>query len=413
MQHYAQIRENIHDAVMSSIDFSRSVEDAEVLELIDREITDGKRAGTLTLVEMKRMRQELFNSIRRLDILQELLEDPTVTEIMINGPEDIFIERAGRVLRTDLTFVSKEKLEGVVQQIVSSCNRVVNESSPIVDARLANGDRVNVVLAPVALNGPIVTIRRFPERPILMQDLLAFGSVSEEIAAFLDGVVKAGYNIFISGGTGSGKTTFLNALSEFIPAGERLITIEDNAELKIRHIDNLVRLEARNANVEGCRPISIRDLIRSALRMRPDRVIVGEVRGSEAIDMIQAMNTGHDGSLSTGHANSAQDMLARLETMILMGMDLPLPAIRGQLASAIDLIIHLGRLRDRSRKLLEICEIRGLRDGNIETVPIFRFRETGEKEGKIIGTWVQTNALASTEKFSLAGIECPWSEVDP
>ena len=301
MQHYAQIRENIHDAVMSSIDFSRSVEDAEVLELIDREITDGKRAGTLTLVEMKRMRQELFNSIRRLDILQELLEDPTVTEIMINGPEDIFIERAGRVLRTDLTFVSKEKLEGVVQQIVSSCNRVVNESSPIVDARLANGDRVNVVLAPVALNGPIVTIRRFPERPILMQDLLAFGSVSEEIAAFLDGVVKAGYNIFISGGTGSGKTTFLNALSEFIPAGERLITIEDNAELQIRHIDNLVRLEARNANVESCRPISIRDLIRSALRMRPDRVIVGEVRGSEAIDMIQAMNTGHLGFPSCLH----------------------------------------------------------------------------------------------------------------
>ena len=342
---YTQIREEIHDAVMRGIDFSRSVEDGEVLELIDDEIVRAKREGSLSLDEMKRMRQELFNAIRRLDILQDLIEDPTVTEIMINGPDRIFVERDGKVRRTDLTFVSKEKLEDVVRQIVSACNRVVNESSPIVDARLDNGDRVNVVLPPVALNGPIVTIRRFPDKPILMEDLLAFGSVSEEIASFLDCIVRAGYNIFISGGTGSGKTTFLNALSEYIPADERVITIEDNAELQIRHIDNLVRLEARNANVEGCRPISIRDLIRSALRMRPDRIIVGEVRGSEAIDMIQAMNTGHDGSLSTGHANSARDRLARLETMVLMAMDLPLPAIRGQIASAIDLIIHLGRLR--------------------------------------------------------------------
>lgn len=273
-QEYGQVRDGIHEAVMREIDFSRSVEDAEVLALIDQGIIRAKRAGNLNLDEMKRMRQELFNAIRRLDILQELIEDPTVTEIMINGPEDIFIERDGKVARTDRAFVSMEKLEDVVQQIVSACNRVVNESTPIVDARLENGDRVNVVLPPVALNGPIVTIRRFPDKPIRMEDLLLFGSVPEEIAAFLECVVRAGYNIFISGGTGSGKTTFLNALSAYIPPDERIITIEDNAELQIRHIENLVRLEARNANVEGCRPISIRDLIRSALRMRPDRIIM-------------------------------------------------------------------------------------------------------------------------------------------
>ena len=394
---YTQIRDGIHDAILRGIDFSRSVEDGEVLGLIDEEIVRAKREQDLSLQDMKRMRQELFNAIRRLDVLQELVEDPSVTEIMINGPDCIFIERAGKITRTDRSFVSREKLEDVIQQIVSACNRVVNESSPIVDARLANGDRVNVVLPPVALNGPIVTIRRFPEKPIRMEDLLAFGSLSEEIASFLDCVVRAGYNIFISGGTGSGKTTFLNALSEYIPASERVITIEDSAELQIRHIENIVRLEARNA------------LIRSALRMRPDRVIVGEVRGSEAIDMVQAMNTGHDGSLSTGHANSAPDMLSRLETMILMGMDLPLPAIRGQLASAIDLIVHLGRLRDRSRKLLEICEITGIEEGSILTKPLFRFREQGEKDGRITGCWEQTGTLTSVDKLAMAGIHCPWS----
>lgn len=407
-QEYISVREGIHGAIMRGIDFSRSVEDREVLELIDEEIIHAKREGNLSLDEMKQMRLELFNSIRRLDVLQELIEDSSVTEIMINGPDHIFIERSGKIVRTDRTFVSMEKLEDVVQQIVSACNRVVNESSPIVDARLGNGDRVNVVLPPVALNGPIVTIRRFPEKPIRMEDLLSLGSVPENIAAFLNCIVRAGYNIFISGGTGSGKTTFLNALSEFIPGGERVITIEDNAELQIRHIENLVRLEARNANVEGCRPIGIRDLIRSALRMRPDRIIVGEVRGSEAIDMIQAMNTGHDGSLSTGHANSARDMLARLETMVLMGMDLPLPAIRGQLASAIDVIIHLGRLRDRSRKLLEICEVTGMENGRITTAPLFRFHEQDEKDGKIIGVWEQAGELASRDKLAMSGVDCPW-----
>ena len=408
-QDYELVRDGIHGAIMKGIDFSRSVEDEEVLGLIDEEIIRAKRERELSLDEMKQMRMELFNAIRRLDVLQELIEDSSVTEIMINGPDHIFIERGGKILRTDRTFVSKEKLEDVVQQIVSACNRVVNESTPIVDARLGNGDRVNVVLPPVALNGPIVTIRRFPEKPIRMEDLLGFGSIPDNIAQFLSCIVRAGYNIFISGGTGSGKTTFLNALSEYIPAGERVITIEDNAELQIRHIENLVRLEARNANVEGCRPISIRDLIRSALRMRPDRIIVGEVRGSEAIDMVQAMNTGHDGSMSTGHANSAQDMLSRLETMILMGMDLPLPAIRGQLASAIDLLVHLGRLRDRSRRLMEICEITGMGDGKIVTAPLFRFREIGEKDGRIRGVWDRTGELQDREKLARAGVECPWA----
>ena len=404
---YEEVRDGIHAAIMRGIDFSRTVEDGEVLGLIDDEIVRAKREGDLSIDEMKRMRRELFNAIRRLDVLQDLIEDPSITEIMINGPERIFVERGGKVSRTDRAFLSKEKLEDVVQQIVSACNRVVNESSPIVDARLSNGDRVNVVLPPVALDGPIVTIRRFPDKPIRMRDLLAFGSLSEEIAGFLNCAVRAGYNIFISGGTGSGKTTFLNALSEYIPADERLIVIEDNAELQIRHVENLVRLEARNANVEGCRPISIRDLIRSALRMRPDRVVVGEVRGSEAIDMIQAMNTGHDGSLSTGHANSARDMLSRLETMVLMGMDIPLPAIRGQISSAIDLIVHLGRLRDRSRKLLEICEVRGMEDGRVQTAQIYRFCEDGEKDGRIVGRWERTGDLAYRDKLRMAGLEWP------
>lgn len=408
-QSYEQVREEIHSAVMCRIDFSRSVRDEEVLEYIDEEVVRARRAGRLSLEEMKRMRKELFNAIRRLDVLQDLIEDPTVTEIMINGPDDIFIERGGRLGRTDRAFVSTQKLEDVIQQIVASCNRVVNESSPIVDARLSNGDRVNVVLPPVALNGPVVTIRRFPEKPIRMEDLLAFGALPEEIAAFLHCTVRAGYNIFISGGTGAGKTTFLNALSAYIPPEERVITIEDNAELQILQIENLVRLEARNANVEGCRPVSIRDLIRSALRMRPDRIIVGEVRGSEAIDMVQAMNTGHAGSMSTGHANSARDMLTRLETMILMGMDLPLPAIRGQLASAIDLIVHLGRLRDRSRRLMEICEVEGMEEGNIRISPLFQFREEGEKEGKVLGTWERTGNLTGRWKLEMAGVDCPWA----
>ena len=403
-QDYALVRDGIHGAIMRGIDFSRSVEDEEVLGLIDEEIIRAKREGELSLDEMKQMRMELFNAIRRLDVLQELIEDSTVTEIMINGPDHIFIERAGKIQRTDRTFVSKEKLEDVIQTIVADCNRMVNSAVPIADARLPGGARVNIVLPPVALNGPIVTIRRFPDHPIRMEDLLAFGTLSEEIAAFLEKLVRAGFNIFISGGTGSGKTTFLGALSDFIPVSERVITIEDNAELQIRHIPNLVRLEARSANLEGCGEITIRDLIRASLRMRPDRIIVGEVRGGEAIDMMQAMNTGHDGSMSTGHANSARDMMARLETMVLMGMDLPIPAIRGQLSSGLDLVVHLGRLRDRSRKLLEVDEVYGIREGEVQLLPLYRYQEEDEVNGKIIGHWQREGELRHTEKLAAAGI---------
>ena len=403
---YQRAREEIRRSIMEKIDFSREVPDSEVLDLIDIHLT---QSGTeplllMTLEDRKRLRQDLFHSIRRMDVLQDLLEDPEVTEVMVNGPEHIFVEKAGRLSRYPGSFTSAEKLDDVIQQIVGASNRVVNTASPIVDCRLANGDRVNVVLQPIALNGPILTIRRFPQDPITMDDLLRFGSIPEEIAQFLDKCVRAGLNIFISGGTGSGKTTFLNMLSDCIDPGERVITIEDNAELQIRHVPNLVRMEARNANVEGCRPISIRELIKASLRMRPDRIVVGEVRGPEAIDMIQAMNTGHDGSMSTGHANSAKDMLSRLETMILMGMDLPVPAIRGQLASGIDLIVHLGRLRDRSRKLLEVVEVLGMEDGQIRLSTLYRFTETGEENGRITGVWEKEKEINHRFKFEMAGI---------
>jgi pilus assembly protein CpaF len=286
---------------------------------------------------------------------------------------------------------------------VAKCNRVVNEASPIVDARLENGSRVNIVLAPVALNGPIVTIRRFPKNPISMDDLIKFGSITPSAVDELKKWVIAGYNIFISGGTGSGKTTFLNALSNFIPSTERVITIEDSAELQLQGIPNLVKLETRNANTEGAKPITIRDLIKSSLRMRPDRVIVGEVRGSEALDMLQALNTGHDGSLSTGHANSSKDMLSRLETMVLMGMDLPLSAVRRQIASGVDIIVHLGRLRDKSRRVIEIVEILGFENGEIITTPIYEFKETGEKNGKVQGEFVKVRELTHRDKLKAAG----------
>ena len=324
---------------------------------------------------------------------------------MINGPEHIFIEKNGKLSRFELKFESKEKLDDVIQQIVAACNRVVNEASPIVDARLENGARVNVVLAPVALNGPIVTIRRFPDEPITMKKLISFGSIPEEVCVWLEKLVRARYNIFISGGTGSGKTTFLNALSNYIPKEERIITIEDSAELQILNIPNIVRMETRNANVEGCKEISIRDLIKASLRMRPDRIVVGEVRGGEAFDMMQCLNTGHDGSMSTGHANSSKDMLSRLENMILMGMDLPLNAIRQQIASGIDIIIHLGRLRDKSRKVLEIVEVLGFENENIELKTLYKFEETGEDEnGRILGVLQQKGELEYVDKLKTAGI---------
>lgn len=399
-----EIKNQMKEEIYRKIDLTRDISDEEMEEIIDECILRKSRSVYLNLKEKRRMKQELFYSIRKLDILQELVDDPGVTEIMVNGTENIFVERAGKLMQWEYCFDSKEKLLDVIQQIVAKSNRVVNESSPIVDARLENGSRVNVVLHPVALNGPILTIRRFPDQPIGMDDLISFGAISKEAADFLKTLVQAGYNIFISGGTGSGKTTFLNALSNYIPKDQRVITIEDSAELQLQGISNLVRMESRNANVEGCQEITIRDLIKSSLRMRPDRVIVGEVRDSAALDLLSAMMTGHDGSLSTGHANSAKDMLSRLETMVLMGIELPLPAIRRQIASAVDIIVHLGRMRDKSRKVLEIVEIIDYRDGEVITSPLFEFRETEGKSEKVEGVLKRKNPLTKKEKLLREGL---------
>lgn len=402
---YEAIRKRCRDSLLQRLDYTRDFSDEEMLELIDEEVLREGKAQQLTLSQKSRLRKELFAAIRQLDVLEEFLADNSVTEIMVNGPNHIFVERKGCLKQEDASFESKEKLEDVIQQIVSKVNRVVNEASPIVDARLKNGARVNVVMPPIALNGPILTIRRFPDKPMTEDDYYRLGSISEEAMAFLHKLVKARYNIFVSGGTGSGKTTFLNVLSNFIPMDERIITVEDNAELQITKIPNLVRLETRNANVEGCKPITIRDLIKSALRMRPDRIVVGEVRSEEAIDLLMAMNTGHDGSLSTGHANSAKDMLTRLETMVLMGMEMPLDAIRRQIASAVDIIVHLGRLRDHSRKVLEIMEVTGYVGGEIVLSPLYTFVEDSENQkGKVIGCLEKRNSLMHQEKLQNAGI---------
>lgn len=405
MERYEQCRQTVEEGLRQKIDLSREVSDEEVREMIDEMVIHCSRQYALSLKDRQQLGREIFDAIRRMDILQELVEEEEVTEIMINGTQGIFIERKGRLFQWDKNFASKEKLEDVIQQIVAKCNRAVNEASPIVDARLENGARVNIVLAPVALNGPIVTIRRFPSHPIGMTDLLAYGSLTNEAALNLEKWVKAGYNIIISGGTGSGKTTFLNALSQYIPSTDRVITIEDSAELQLQGIPNLVRLETRDSKGEGTTAITIRDLIRSSLRMRPDRIIVGEVRGSEAIDMLQALNTGHDGSLSTGHANSATDMLMRLETMVLMGMDLPLNAVRRQIASGVDIIVQLGRLRDKSRKVLEIVEITGYENGEIITRPLYQYQETGTDEaGHVMGQLQMCNPLTHTDKLLAAGL---------
>lgn len=386
----------LRQLLMERLDLSRELSDEEILEVIDELILNRMRESCIALKEKVQLRQELFYSVRKLDVLQELVEDETVTEIMVNGPDAIFIERDGKLARWPKAFTSREKLEDVIQQIVGRCNRVVNESMPIVDARLDNGARVNAVIRPVALNGPILTIRRFPDQPITMEKLISLGSITRECAQFLACLVKARYSMVIGGGTGSGKTTFLGALSEYIPKDERLITIEDNAELKIQGIANLVRLEAKMANMEGGASIEIRDLIRTALRMRPDRIIVGEVRGGEAVDMLQALNTGHDGSLSTAHANSSKDMLSRLETMTLMGVELPLEAIRRQIASGVDILIHLGRMRDKTRKVLEITEVCGFEEQEIKISPLFCWKEG---EGLI-----QVNPLLHREKLVRAGV---------
>lgn len=398
------LKEQLKQSVLAGIDFSRENSEEELWEKIDEQIVLKAKECAITVEQRMKLRRELFSSLRQLDVLQELVDDPTITEIMVNGVQNIFVEKAGRICQWDSHFDSEQTLQDVIQQIVARCNRVVNEASPIVDARLENGSRVNIVLNPIALNGPILTIRRFPDQPVSMEQLIAFGSLTEEVSEFLCKLVKSRYNILVSGGTGSGKTTFLNVLSNFIPTEERIITIEDSAELQIRNVPNLVSLETRNANVEGCREITIRELIRTSLRMRPDRVIVGEVRGGEAIDMLQAMNTGHDGSMSTGHANSAQDMLNRLETMVLMGMELPLAAIRKQIASGIDIIVQLGRLRDKTRKVLQIMEVTGVEQGEILLSPLYLFEERGEEDGRIVGTLQKKGELFHREKMESAGI---------
>lgn len=387
----------IRDLLMEKLDMSREMTDREILDEIDQLILNRMRDSYISLNEKLQLRQGLFYSVRKLDVLQELIEDETVTEIMVNGPDAIFVERGGRLGKWDKSFTSREKLEDVIQQIAGRCNRVINESMPIVDARLENGARVNAVISPVALNGPILTIRRFPDTPITMDRLIALGSLTCECARFLKALVRARYSIVIGGGTGSGKTTFLGALSDYIPEDERIITIEDNAELKIQGVENLVRLEAKMANMEGAVSVSIRDLIKTALRMRPDRIVVGEVRGGEAVDMLQALNTGHEGSLSTAHANSARDMLSRLETMTLMGVDLPLEAIRRQIASGVDILIHLGRMRDKTRKVLEITEVCGYEKNEIITRTLFRREED-------LGL-VQVSELLNREKLARAGVE--------
>lgn len=405
MPDYETLRREIKTKTQNSLDFRRDFSDEEVKEVIDRVFLETREISLLSVKERRQLNKEVFDSLRRLDILQEFVDDPSVTEIMINGPDNVFVERAGKLNKIAQRFESEEKLRDVIQQIVAGCNRVVNEASPIVDARLVGGARVNIVMNPIALNGPIVTIRRFPDKPITMDDLETTGSITAEAAEFLRLLVRAKYNIFISGGTGSGKTTFLNVLSSFIPGDERVITIEDSAELQLQGIENLVRLETRNSNVEGCGEITIRDLIRSSLRMRPDRIIVGEVRGAEAVDMLQCLNTGHDGSMSTGHANSARDMLTRLENMVLMGAELPLAAIRQQIASGLDIIVHLGRLRDKSRKVLEISEVLGYENGEVVTKELFGFEEQGSSlEGKVIGKLIRKEKLCETGKLKSAGI---------
>lgn len=396
----------IREQVLEGLSYAGDVADDAVLQSIDKAIKQYLKEHYIEMGQWKHIRRTIFNSLRRLDVLQELVEDQSITEIMVNGPEYIFIERQGCITRAPVQFESRAKLEDVIQKIVSNTNRIVNESNPIVDSRLEDGSRVNVVLQPIARNGPVLTIRKFPSNPITIEKLIEIGSLSEEVSEFLRKLVIARYNIFISGGTGSGKTTFLNVLSNFVPRDERIITIEDSAELQIREIANLVSMEARNANVEGGNAVTIRDLIKSALRMRPDRIILGEVRDAAAVDLLSAMNTGHDGSLSTGHANSAKDMIYRLETLVLMGLDIPLSSVRRQIVSALDIIIHLGRIRDKSRKVLEISEVLDCVEGEVILNPLYSFVETGlSKEGKVEGQLMRTeNAFIHTDKLQRAGV---------
>jgi len=389
--------------VINAIDVSRQTDDDEVLAVIDRVLTGAAEERYMSIPERLKIRRDFFNSIRRLDVLQDLIEDESITEIMVNGHDRIFVEREGKLGVCPVCFESREKLEDIIQRIASGVNRTVNEAHPIVDARLPDGSRVNIVLPPVSLEGPIVTIRKFQREMMSMETLVELGSISIEAAHFLEMLIKGHYNILCSGGTGCGKSTLLNALSHFIPSSERVITIEDSAELIMNHLPNLVRLESRNANVEGKHEIAIRELIRTALRMRPDRLIVGEVRGRECIDMLQSLNTGHCG-MSTAHANSPEDVLSRLETMVLLDENIPLQAVRSQIASAIDIIIGISRLRDSSRRVTKICELDGVKNGEIKLRTLFEFAEEGEDDGRIMGSLRKVNELKHTDKLTAAGI---------
>lgn len=399
--HAQSLRYGLQKKVMEEIENRRGLSDEELWEIIDHEVLEIGKQEFISLKEKMDLRIRLFDSFRRLGILQELVDDDQITEIMVNGRRQIFIERRGQTVLWDKCFDSEEQLEDMIQQIVSRVNRMVNVSSPIVDARLEDGSRVHVVLPPIALDGPAVTIRKFPE-PITMEKLIQYQSITEEAADFLKVLVASGYNIFISGGTNSGKSTFLNALSAFIPEEERVITIEDSAELQIQQVPNLVRLESRNANGEGEGAVTIRDLIRAALRMNPSRIIVGEVRSGEAFDLLTAFNTGHSG-MGTGHANSPRDMLSRLESMVLMAAELPLTAIRSQICAAIDVIVQLGRLRDRSRRVLDIVEVVGMEQGEIQLNPLFTFREEGiETQGNKIEGCLQEGGNAGRDEAKRA-----------
>ena len=399
-------KEDIKNRVLESIDMTRDVNREELHRIIDETIRESVNCKYIPIESRWKLHSYIYNAIKGLGVIEELLDDDTITEIMVNGAKNIFIERHGTIEKIDSEIESEEKLNDIVQQIVGDTNRRVNESTPIVDTRLKDGSRVNVVLPPISLDGTILTIRKFAKEEIKIEDLIRWQSISREASEFLRKLVETGYNIFISGGTGSGKTTFLNVLSNFIPKDSRVITIEDSAELQIKSIKNIIRMEARAPNSDGENSITIRDLIKTSLRMRPDRIIVGEVRGEEALDMLQAMNTGHDGSMSTGHSNSPGDMLSRLETMVIMGIEMPLKAVRAQIASGIDVIVHLGRLRDRSRRVLEIDEVQGIIDGEIQLGKIFEFKEIGENNGKIVGRLERTdNTFLHVEKLEAGGIK--------
>ena len=408
MNEHKKIMAEIKRNIMSDTKFAEELNEEELRELISKHLLEKEKTYRLTLSQRKQIGKEIFEALRKFDVLQDFMDDDEITEIMVNGPKHIFVEKNGKVEPVQQQFESVEKLLQLINQMVSACNRSVNESSPIVDARIPkSGERINVVLSPIALNGPILTIRRFPKEPITMDKLIKLGAVSKEASEFLEKAVKAKYNIIISGGTGSGKTTFLNALSQYIPADERIITIEDSAELQIMGIENLIRLETRSVNIEGGKNITIRDLIKTSLRMRPNRIIVGEVRGEEALDMIgSAMNCGHDGSMSSAHANSARDMLSRLENMILMSAEIPISAIRRQIASGVDLIIHLGRLRDKSRKVLEIVEVMGIKEDQIILNPLYEFKEMADsKKDQVKGSLEEVGKLIHTHKMEMAGLE--------